>query len=629
MKEQVKLRAGRFMVPATLLRDGSRIFVKFKYSKSLIAEIKAMKGNRWHGFEKPPRKIWSIENCPRNNFQLAYLQGKKPYAHFEKPVVKHDYNRSLYFHQKELADFILTRRHCIIAGEIGVGKTLAAIEAMERSGYSDWWYVAPKSALRAVERELRIWKSIIHPKMMTYEALVKWMKEMEDMEIEPPRGVVFDESARTKNPNSLRSQAAKMLADGIRDDWGYEGYIVLMSGAPAPRDPVDWWHQCEVACPGFLREGTQMKFRKRLSIVVNRKTQAGGVYPAHETWLDDEDKCVTCGKIVDDVIHDLAWTSEEEGYHSYQKSMNEVALLTKRMEGLTIIRLKEDCLDLPKLRYRLIHLEPTRKILNLAKTLLGTARTVIAGITLLRELSDGFQYSKKKVGEEECSVCKGIGEIKNPIYRTPSVSEGLAEAMGEVENSISDDVEIISCDGCGGKKRRPIFERVTQQVESPKADALVDILDEHLEVGRLVIYAGFTGSIDRCIQICQNVGWEVIRADGRGWWNSVSNVDPLDLFQDMKEQYPRVVFIGQPGAAGTGLTLTASPTILYYSNTFDFDHRVQSEGRGHRPGMDLVRGCTIIDLIHLPTDELVLENLRKKRSLQALTMGNLTEALGE
>lgn len=608
MQEKIKLKAGRFLITATLQYEGDRIFVQFKYNKQLIVEIKAMRGNRWHGFDDKPRKIWSIENCSRNHFQLAYLKGEKPYAHFDQLITENDYERPVYCHQEELADFILTRRHCIIAGEIGVGKTLAAIEAMERSGFTDWWYVAPKSALRAVERELRIWKSKIHPEMMTYEALVKRIKESEGTTIIPPMGVVFDESARVKNPNAQRSQAAKILADGIREDHGYSGYIVLMSGAPAPRDPSDWWHQCEIACPGFLKEGTQMKFKKRLAIIVQKETFAGGgVYPSLEAWLDDPNKCSVCGGFEDDPVHDLSWTDEDDGYHKFQSSVNEVALLSKRMQGLVTIKLKKDCLDLPEIRYRRICLEPTQKILNLAKSLLKTAKTTIAGITLLRELSDGFQYRQEQTGEEVCPVCGGSGEMQNPL---------------------NTDTEIIDCDGCGGKKKRPVFKRATTQIECPKADMLVDILDEHLDVGRIVIYAGFTGAIDRCVQICQKVGWEVIRADGRGWWNSVEeDVDPLDLFQDMQEQYPRVVFIGQPGAAGSGLTLTASPTILYYSNTFDFDNRVQSEGRGHRPGMDLIKGLTIIDLLHLPTDQLVLDNLQKKRELQSLTMHDLSRAL--
>ena len=76
-----------------------------------------------------------------------------------------------------------------------------------------------------------------------------------------------------------------------------------------------------------------------------------------------------------------------------------------------------------------------------------------------------------------------------------------------------------------------------------------------------------------------------------------------------------------------GLTLTASPSIVYFSNDFNAESRIQSEDRIHRPGMDVNRGATIYDLIHLPTDRTVLDNLRAKRVLQDMTLGSLNEAL--
>ena len=64
------------------------------------------------------------------------------------------------------------------------------------------------------------------------------------------------------------------------------------------------------------------------------------------------------------------------------------------------------------------------------------------------------------------------------------------------------------------------------------------------------------------------------------------------------------------------LTLTASPTELFYSNDFNGEARFQAEDRFHRAGMDKNRGATIIDFVHLPSDQLVLDNLQKKKDLQ-------------
>jgi hypothetical protein len=98
-------------------------------------------------------------------------------------------------------------------------------------------------------------------------------------------------------------------------------------------------------------------------------------------------------------------------------------------------------------------------------------------------------------------------------------------------------------------------------------------------------------------------------------------------YKELRESIGRLCFVGHPQAGGMALTLTASPTELFYSNCFNGEARMQAEDRFHRPGMDLNRGATIIDLIHLPTDQLVLDNLKKKKKLQALSMGELHDAM--
>ncbi len=98
---------------------------------------------------------------------------------------------------------------------------------------------------------------------------------------------------------------------------------------------------------------------------------------------------------------------------------------------------------------------------------------------------------------------------------------------------------------------------------------------------------------------------------------------------ELRKTYDKVAFIGQPGAGGTAYTLTSAPTMFYYSNTFKGEDRMQSEDRHHRPGMDVNRGATIVDVVHLPSDLVVLRSLKQKKRLQDMTMGQLEEAFNE
>jgi SNF2 family DNA or RNA helicase len=436
MIEETKFRVGKYKIPVKLNHVKGEIEIHSGFNRSLIAEIKVLSGAKWHGHDKLfPRKIWTINDDEHNHFQLRWLKGENPYERYDAPLLpferKPRFNTSLgrdvlpYEHQNEFTRILITRHYAIIAGEMGTGKTLSVIEAMEWANQNaPWatgnrwdglehplfWYVAPKSVLRTIERELRIWQSGIWPQLITYDRLVRMMKDWPQGQSAPPF-VVFDESSKIKNHTAQRSQAAKALADGVRKDWGDNGWVIELSGTPAPRAPDDWWHQCEVACPGFLKEGDIYKFRNRLGVIEQREsTITGGIFPQLITWRDDDRKCAKCGKLNEDVVHHPNGdVFGEANFHTFVPGKNEVKLLYERMKGLVHVKMKKDCLDLPDKTYREIVIEPKPDILRASKLIVKSSRTVIEGLSRLRELSDGFQYQERKGRQEAMSRMQRIG----------------------------------------------------------------------------------------------------------------------------------------------------------------------------------------------------------------------------
>lgn len=678
MIEQLWIRTSpkaKYMTPVESCTTNKRTFLKYGFNAALTEELKSMEGTQFHGYAEAPNrdlvlsifksdKVWSVADSQRNRFQLDFLQGKNPYKRWDEflkhpPLIK--FTRPLRKHQCELATHGLTVHYGIWAAEMGTGKTLAAIEVMERSG-AHFWYVAPKSAIRAVQREFQIWGMKNPPTLMTYNELVKRMKDWKDGD-RCPQGVFFDESQKIKTPSAQRSVAAKELADGIREDWGDDGYVILMSGSPAPKSPVDWWHQCEVAYPGFLKEGTVNKFKFRLGLHETKDSFAGGQYAEHLTWLDDARKCKHCGKFEKDVEHSNV--NPDVQFHEWEASENEVERLYRRMRGLVVVKFKKDCLDLPDKQYRVIKCPIMPSTIRSAKLISGQTGSVAKSLILLRELSDGFQYVEVEDGEKVCELCNG--KCTREDFKIRPEFEAIYEETGLPPNSPEDqdlsdadyrakyyDRVVGPCSHCAGRGQVTNYRRDSKRIPCPKDDAFKDLLDEHDDVGRLVVYAGFTESVTRCVEIAQSEKWAVIKWDGTGIkvydpdggqirirssrppqssssevnsMDSQGAVDPLTLFQEDFKRFPRVCFIGNAGAAGTGLTLTASPSICYYSNSFNAEDRIQSEDRIHRIGMDTNRGATIIDLVHLPTDAYILANLKKKRDLQDISMGELSSIL--
>ena len=88
-----------------------------------------------------------------------------------------------------------------------------------------------------------------------------------------------------------------------------------------------------------------------------------------------------------------------------------------------------------------------------------------------------------------------------------------------------------------------------------------------------------------------------------------------------KTQSPELrFFVGNAQTAGFGLTLTAASNVIYYSNNFNLEHRVQSEDRCHRIGQK--NPVTYIDLV-VPdsVDEHIVKALRNKINLAGRSLG--------
>jgi len=78
--------------------------------------------------------------------------------------------------------------------------------------------------------------------------------------------------------------------------------------------------------------------------------------------------------------------------------------------------------------------------------------------------------------------------------------------------------------------------------------------------------------------------------------------------------------VGNPQTGGYGITLTAASTVIYYSNGYDLEKRLQSEDRAHRIGQK--KSVTYIDLIAEKTvDEKIVKALRKKINIASEVLG--------
>jgi SNF2 family DNA or RNA helicase len=154
-----------------------------------------------------------------------------------------------------------------------------------------------------------------------------------------------------------------------------------------------------------------------------------------------------------------------------------------------------------------------------------------------------------------------------------------------------------------------------QAVESNRLNELMSILEE--TEGKAIIWANYQMSVGDIIQ-------KLIKVYGPDSYVHYYGLTPQEIRQENIVRFqtdPKCRFIvGTPQTGGYGITLTQANTVIYYSNGYDLEKRLQSEDRAHRIGQK--KSVTYIDLIAEDTiDEKIVEALRKKINIASEVLG--------
>tara|TARA_R110000850_G_scaffold14883_5_gene47010 strand:- start:630 stop:1091 length:462 start_codon:yes stop_codon:yes gene_type:complete len=140
--------------------------------------------------------------------------------------------------------------------------------------------------------------------------------------------------------------------------------------------------------------------------------------------------------------------------------------------------------------------------------------------------------------------------------------------------------------------------------------------------GKAIIWATYTHDITSIAKALRDkFGYDAV-ATYYGATEQDERQDIVTRFQDPDS--PLRFFIGQPKTGGYGITLTAADTVIYYSNSYDLEIRLQSEDRAHRIGQK--KSVTYIDLVSPSTiDEKILEALRNKINIAGKVLNEDTK----
>jgi SNF2 family DNA or RNA helicase len=255
------------------------------------------------------------------------------------------------------------------------------------------------------------------------------------------------------------------------------------------------------------------------------------------------------------------------GAHSFNQitGFQRLDELTEKLDGCSFRVRKEDCLDLPDKVY-------TRREVGLTEE--QTDAYVQMKNLALARLDNGDLSTTK-------NVLTQIMRLQQICLGSLTDDDGTVHALKS--NRLSELMDI--CEEIQGKAI--IWATWTQDIRS-----IAEALRDRFSVQAVATLHGETPDSDR-----QQI---------------------VETFQDRQSELRFIV--GHPKTGGYGLTLTAANTVIYYSNSYDLELRLQSEDRAHRIGQE--NKVTYIDLISPKTiDEKIVDALRNKIRIADLVLG--------
>jgi len=252
----------------------------------------------------------------------------------------------------------------------------------------------------------------------------------------------------------------------------------------------------------------------------------------------------------------------------------------------------------------------------------GRSIQLVSGFKNLAELSEKLKPFSYRVLKEDCLDLPPKIYMKRTIDLTSEQKkvykqmkeEALAELHGKQITTMTALTQLMRLQQitCG---HFVADDGTTQPIKSNRLSELMDILDE--VEGKAIIWAHWQRDI-------QNIVKEIKKVHGP---RSVVDYYGLTTQEARETNRKRLqeddtcrFLVGTPQTGGYGITLTAANTVIYYSNGYDLEKRLQSEDRAHRIGQK--KSVTYVDIIAEDTiDKKIQDSLRKKINIASEVLG--------
>jgi len=252
----------------------------------------------------------------------------------------------------------------------------------------------------------------------------------------------------------------------------------------------------------------------------------------------------------------------------------------------------------------------------------GRSIQLVAGFKHLAELSEKLKPFSYRVLKEDCLDLPDKIYMKRVISLTDE-QQKVYKQMKEEALAILNEKTVTTVNALTQLMRLQQItcghfvadDGTTQEIKNNRLKELMDILDE--VEGKAIIWVHW----QKDVQIIKKA---LIKEYGPGSVVDYYGLTPQDQRQKNRDAFQNDskvrYFVGTAQTGGYGITLTAANTVIYYSNGYDLEKRIQSEDRAHRIGQK--KSVTYVDILAEETvDEKIVKSLRKKINIASEVMG--------
>ena len=252
----------------------------------------------------------------------------------------------------------------------------------------------------------------------------------------------------------------------------------------------------------------------------------------------------------------------------------------------------------------------------------GRSVNVVHKFQNLKELSETLKPFSYRVLKQDCLDLPEKVYIKREISLSPEQKK-LYEQMKKQAIAILNGKQVTSVTVLTQLMR---LQQITcghftaddgsiQPIKNNRLAELLDVLEE--VEGKVIIWGHYQEDVKNIVNI-------LTEKYGPGSVVSYYGLTPQEERQKNIKRFQAnngVRFlVGTPQTGGYGITLTEANTVIYYSNGYDLEKRMQSEDRAHRIGQK--KTVTYVDIIAQDTvDEKIVKSLRKKINIASEVMG--------